>query len=274
VNPSGAGTTCARITQSKPTGEADIDRYSPLVHFAIVGLKPIRRHRGRGELALHRRHAVLDFMFDCSFVYRDDLAVVDHDPAGHHRHGDRTDVRAVHELPPHVVERGEGKAVEIEKDQIRLLPRSQMADRLLTHAASAALRQALQDFIRPRPTLVVRIGDAMDQARHLGDCPHIGAIVGRTLVGAQRDRDTALAHLAEWHDATAELEIAHRIVSDHLAGSRQQIEIVVIDPDQMDRHHALVEETQIVHAADQRFAPFPRPMHALQLTVGSTKSIP
>ena len=58
---SSAQAAAAVLTSRSATGEAHIGRRRTPVHLAIIRLKPLRRLRGRGELALQRRAFAREF---------------------------------------------------------------------------------------------------------------------------------------------------------------------------------------------------------------------
>ncbi len=53
------------------------------------------------------------------------------------------------------------------------------------------------------------------------------------------------------HDATAQAKIADRIMSDADPSRLHQFDILVVHPDGVNDHHALIHESQIVHILDQ-----------------------
>lgn len=105
---------------------------------------------------------------------------------------------------------------------------------------------------------MVGIGEGVDKPGGLGDAPHVDGIAGDCLIDAEADRNAPLTDAAERHDATAEAQIADRIMRDDRARFGDQVEIVVIDPDGMDHVQARGQKAEIGGVAHQRPAAEPR----------------
>ena len=82
--------------------------------------------------------------------------------------------------------------------------------------------------------------------------PHVEVVARDRPVGPERHPHPRRQHVRHPRDAARELEVRHRVVRHRSAGARQDRDLLVVEPDAMRQHRALVEQPEVVEMPDHR----------------------